>query len=85
MYCYKYITEHKQKFLRPDGIVIVERSAMCPLQSMFEHTARRIFDIPENKNLIDQVRHFKELNGGSLTITFYAGIGPDGSTGERSE
>ena len=56
-----------------------------PVQKMFEHTARRIFDIPENKDLIDQVRHFKELNGGSLTITFYAGIGPDGSTGERSE
>ena len=85
MYCYDYITEHKKNFLRPDGIVVVERSAMCPLQSMFEHTVRRIFDIPENRDLIEQVRHFKELNGGSLTITFYAGIGPDGSSGERSE
>ena len=56
-----------------------------PVQKMFEHTARRIFDIPENKDLIDQVRHFKELNGGTLTIIFYAGIGPDGSSGERSE
>ena len=56
-----------------------------PVQKMFEHTARRIFDIPENKDLIEQVRHFKKLNGGSLTITFYAGIGPDGSSGERSE
>ena len=28
LHCYGYITEHKKKLLRPDGIRIVERSAI---------------------------------------------------------
>ena len=82
MYCYDYVVDHKEKFLRPEGITFEEGDAKVPLQNLFAHTARRIFHIPDNKDLIDQVRRYKELNEGALTITFYAGIGPDGSSGK---
>ena len=74
--------DHKKNFLRPEGITIEERDAKVPLQNLFAHTARRIFHIPENEDLIHQVRRYKELNGGTLKITFYAGVGPDGSSGK---
>ena len=61
--------------------MIQERSAHVPLKNMFEHTIRRIFDIP-GSDLAAQVLRLRDLNGGKLTITFYAGIGPDGSSGE---
>ena len=50
---------------------------------MFEHTIRRIFDIP-GTDLAAQVLRLRDMNGGKLRITFYAGLGPDGSSGMYS-
>ena len=52
-------------------------------ENMFEHTIRRIFDVP-GSDLAAQVLHLRDLNGGKLKITFYAGLGPDGSSGMYS-
>ena len=51
--------------------------------NMFEHTIRRIFDIP-GTDLAAQILRLRDLNGGKLRIIFYAGIGPDGSSGMYS-
>ena len=80
--CYDYVQAHRKANLRPKGIDIEEKNAECGLQEMFEHTLYRVFDIPSNKDLPAQIRHFCKLNGGKLTITMYVGVGPDGSGGK---
>ena len=77
--CYEYAAAFKLT-CRPEGIVIQEKRAHVPLKNMFEHTIKRIFDIP-GSDLAAQLLRLRDMNGGKLRITFYAGIGPDGSSG----
>ena len=82
--CYEYAAAYKLT-CRPKGIehLVQERRIHVPLKNMFEHTIRRIFDIP-GTDLAAQILRFRDLNGGKLRIIFYAGIGPDGSSGMYS-
>ena len=66
---------------RPEGITIREGHAFVSLQNMFEHTYRRIFEIP-GSDLSVQLFRFRDENGGTIEVDFVVGVGPDGSIGE---
>ena len=60
---------------------VIDKDANTPLQDMFQHTFTRILEI-ENSDVIKQIFLLRDLNGGTLNIQFFAGLGPDGSSGE---
>ena len=62
-------------------MTVVDRDANTPLQDIFQHTFKRILEI-ENSDVIKQIFMLRDLNGGTLNIQFFAGLGPDGSSGE---
>ena len=80
--CYEYAAAFKLT-CRPEGIIVRERLCRVPLKNMFEHTIKRIFDIP-GSDLAAQLLRYRDMNGGKLRVIFYAGIGPDGSSGMYS-
>ena len=60
---------------------VIDKDANTPLQDIFQHTFKRILEI-ESSDVIKQIFMLRDLNGGTLNIQFFAGLGPDGSSGE---